>query len=161
RLREAAGDTALRLRHCDWVADFVAEIDVLPGAQQRRWLDLIEREQDNLRAALEFCLRQPTSAHVGLLMAARCWLHWSAGGHLGEARRWLTALLEAAPDASLARARALATLAMVALSAGDTRTADVALDEGAQLSRRMELEEEIPFLTLLSGVSAYMQADFG
>src|SRR5262249_56667059 len=101
----------------------VGQADTLPGAQQARWLDLIQREQDNLRAALDFCVKDPESAEIGLRMLAQCWLHWIARGHLGEARRWLTALLDVAPAVSRARARALSTLAMISLSTGATRVA--------------------------------------
>jgi non-specific serine/threonine protein kinase len=160
-LRKSGAERAQRLRHRDWVADCVGEADVLAGAHQPRWLDLMQREHDNLRAALDFCLKEAESAEIGLLMAAQCWLYWIARGHLGEARRWLTALLEVAPGPSRARVRALATLAMVDMSVGDARAADAALDEGSQLCRSMLYEDAAPFYTLLTGISAYMQLDFG
>jgi non-specific serine/threonine protein kinase len=160
-LREAGAERDLRRRHRDWVASLVAEADGLPGAHQARWLDRTEREQENLRAALEFCLREPGSAATGLLMAAQCWLHWIARGHLGEARRWLTGLLDVAPEPTPARARALATLAMVALSGADTRTADLAVEEGLQLLRHVGDTRTAAFCQLWGGVSAYMQHDFG
>ena len=158
-LRNADTERDLRRRHVGWVAGLVAEADTLAGTQQARWLDLIEREQDNLRAALDFCLREPGASTTGLLMLGQSWLHWIARGHLGEARRWLTALLGVAAQATPARARALATSAMVALSAGDVHMADLAAAEGLEVAQQVGDARTAASCETWQGIAAYMQHD--
>ncbi len=160
-LRNLDAQRELRRRHLNWVAGFVAEADTLAGAQQARWLDLMDREQDSLRAALDFCLHDPALHTTGQLMLGQSWLHWVARGHLGEARRWLTALLEVAPGATPPRARALATLAMVALSGGDARMAELVAEEGALVARQVGDTRSAASCETWQGIAAYMQHDFG
>jgi predicted ATPase/DNA-binding XRE family transcriptional regulator len=57
------------------------------------WLAVLEREHDNLRAALRWAIRHrevDIGARLGLMM----WRFWSEQFHLGEGRRWLEAVLE-------------------------------------------------------------------
>ena len=57
------------------------------------WLAVLEREHDNLRAALRWAIRHrevDIGARLGLMM----WRFWSENFHLGEGRRWLEAVLE-------------------------------------------------------------------
>jgi non-specific serine/threonine protein kinase len=159
-LRQSAEENALRLRHCAWVADFATRAESLVGAEQAAWLDTVEREQEHLRAALDFCLNEPDAATTGLRIAAQCWLHWIARGHLGEARRWLTSLLEKAPPESTDRARALVTLAMVALSGADVRRAVEAVDEARPLAQETGDVRTAAYCDVWGGVAAYMQHDF-
>jgi predicted ATPase/transcriptional regulator with XRE-family HTH domain len=75
----------------------------LTGAQQAEWLESLEREHDNLRAALEWCL-QDTSGRpdLGLRLAGALWRFWYMRGHLSEGRGWL--------DKMLARSAQLASM---------------------------------------------------
>jgi predicted ATPase/class 3 adenylate cyclase len=58
----------------------------LQGADSRRWLDRLERDHDNLRAALAWAMAAPDpSTAVGLVFAL--WRFWQQRGHLAEARR--------------------------------------------------------------------------
>jgi tetratricopeptide (TPR) repeat protein len=57
------------------------------------WLVVLEREHDNLRAALRWAVRHrevDIAARLGLMM----WRFWSENFHVGEGRRWLEAVLE-------------------------------------------------------------------
>jgi predicted ATPase/class 3 adenylate cyclase/DNA-binding CsgD family transcriptional regulator len=81
----------------------------LRGRDEAIWLDRLEVEFDNIRAALAFSVADPDSAEAGLRLAAG--LHWFCNmrGHAGEVLKALDVLLER-PDARVptrARARAL------------------------------------------------------
>src|SRR6202020_1722352 len=81
----------------------------LRGRDEAAWLDRLEAEFDNIRAALAFSIADPGGAEPGLRLAAG--LHWFCNmrGHSGEVLEALDVLLER-PDARLptrARARAL------------------------------------------------------
>jgi predicted ATPase/DNA-binding CsgD family transcriptional regulator len=92
RLAEAGREMALRRRHRDWYAALAARQEGL-GAEQVQWIDGLDADHDNVRAALEFCLAEPGETAAGLRMACDLWLYWEARGHLTEGRRYLDALL--------------------------------------------------------------------
>lgn len=79
----------------------------LKGGEQPAWLQRLEADHDNFRAALEWFLahRDPERA---LRLSGSLWLFWYMHGHVSEARRWLARSLDAAPAvASEPRATAL------------------------------------------------------
>ena len=136
RLAEAGGQAALRRRHRDWYAAFAARQESL-SAGQLEWIDGLDADHGNVRAALEFCLSEPGEAEAGLRMACDLWLYWEARGHLTEGRRFLDALIgrvRHAPDLAIRGMWAAGYLALVqgdghaarsrlqdALSAGNSR----------------------------------------
>jgi predicted ATPase/class 3 adenylate cyclase len=79
------------------------------GPDETTWLDRVEAEFDNIRAALAYSLTDPGSAEPGLRLAAGLHRFCTTRGHGGEVLEALTALLER-PDARVptrARAKAL------------------------------------------------------
>jgi predicted ATPase/DNA-binding CsgD family transcriptional regulator len=86
----------------------------LAGPDQVAWLDRLDAELDNLRAAIAFCLTQP-DPEPGLRLAASLRVFWRIRGHAAEGASMLQALLDApaAQGTTLARARALRAAAQV------------------------------------------------
>jgi predicted ATPase/DNA-binding NarL/FixJ family response regulator len=82
----------------------------LTGAHRGEWLDRLERDHDNLRAALAHLIGQG-QAGLALRLAGASWWFWYFHGHLSEGRRWLheaLALAATAPaPAAEARSQAL------------------------------------------------------
>ncbi|HEX9313114.1 MAG TPA: hypothetical protein VGA30_09905, partial [Actinomycetota bacterium] len=79
------------------------------------WLDRLEREHANLRAALRRAI-QTGEAESGLRMAGALWRFWLMRGHLAEGRRWTDEVL-AMPEAAartVGRARGLSAKAGLA-----------------------------------------------
>src|SRR5580692_1603331 len=70
----------------------------LRGPAEHRWLDRIEAEFDNIRAALAFSIADPGSAEPGLRLAAGLRAFVFSRGHSGEVIEALGALL-GRPDA--------------------------------------------------------------
>jgi non-specific serine/threonine protein kinase len=106
----AAGEAeAMRDRHLGWSLS-LAELakPELIGPRQVAWLDRLEQEQDNLRAALEWALeREP--ADRALRLAAAVWRLWHVRDRIGEGREWLLRVLAVpvAAEPTLARAEML------------------------------------------------------
>ena len=57
-----------------------------PGADQRRWLDRLELEHDDIRAVLDRAVAAPDPP-VAIGLAFAMWRFWQKHGHLAEARR--------------------------------------------------------------------------
>ncbi|MFF7387517.1 LuxR C-terminal-related transcriptional regulator [Streptomyces scabiei] len=99
--------TETRRRHRDHFARLGAEYEqAWFGPDQTEITERIRIDQDNFRAALDFCLTTPGEAQAGLRLAARLWFHWVAGGIWGEGRHWMDGALRAGarPDVALTRA---------------------------------------------------------
>jgi non-specific serine/threonine protein kinase len=116
RVGEAA---AVRDRHLDWCQTLTEQAhQALPGPEQARWLARLDREHDNLRAALQWALDRGLSTR-GLRVAGGLGTFWLRGGHQREGRRWLEMLLALPADgtddaAAAARATALEAAAWLA-----------------------------------------------
>ncbi|MBV6757900.1 protein kinase domain-containing protein [Rhodococcus opacus] len=95
--REKAQQTGnysdLRRRHRDWYRQLArtAEAEFI-GPRQIEWLARFNREQSNLRDAMEFCLAEG-DVEEGLQIATAACLHWGTRGLLSETRRWLDRFL--------------------------------------------------------------------
>ena len=108
RLAEAGEAEALRNRHCDFYLQLAEEIEPrLYGPEQGVWYDCLEREYNNLRAALEWCHREANGDRA-LRFAIALSAFWDVRGYFKEGQAHQVAAL--ARESSLgaaARARAL------------------------------------------------------
>jgi predicted ATPase/class 3 adenylate cyclase len=90
--------------------------------RQAAWIDRLESEHDNLRAALDWCAGH--SPEAGLCLAGALHWFWHIRGHFTEGRRRLEMALAAAPSAGVsARRTALCAAAQLAGSMGDDEQA--------------------------------------
>jgi predicted ATPase/class 3 adenylate cyclase len=105
----------------------------LTAADQGNWLDRLETEQPNLRAALDrLTIHKPAQA---LRMAANLFWLWDIRGYLSEGRRRLFDVLAAAPGDGDVRARALFGAGRMELVLGEAAAAEPWLAESASLAR--------------------------
>ena len=87
----------------------------LKGAEQLEWLDRLEEEHDNIRAALGWSFGRG-EAEAGLRLAGALVRFWYVRGHLSKGRRWLEEGLVEADSSEVApsvRAKALVGLGLV------------------------------------------------
>jgi predicted ATPase/class 3 adenylate cyclase/DNA-binding CsgD family transcriptional regulator len=109
-LRPGSELSETRAAHRDYYLALVETADMhLRGPDEAIWLDRLEADFDNIRAALAFSVADPVSAEPGLRLAAALHRFCNMRGHGGEVLEALTALLQR-PDARMptrARARAL------------------------------------------------------
>ncbi|HLK57221.1 MAG TPA: tetratricopeptide repeat protein [Chthonomonadaceae bacterium] len=93
RLAEAGQTRAYRMRHRDYFYRMAKETRPGPtGPEQAHRMRLLEREYDNLRAALDFCLKgsdQTADARVGIRLAAELPTFWEVSGRCTEGRDYL------------------------------------------------------------------------
>jgi len=165
RLLAASGEgEALRRRHAAYYVALAEEIEPeLMGPRQASSLARLEREHDNLRAALRWA-RECGDRTIGLRLGAALWRFWWTRGYLAEGRRWLDAFLGLAPGAEgldPVRARALGAAGVLAAIAGAYDRATTLLDEALALRRALGDERGIAVtLGNLGGVAMKM-GDYG
>jgi predicted ATPase/DNA-binding CsgD family transcriptional regulator len=107
----------------------------LRGRDEAAWLDRLEAEFDNIRAALAFSVADPGTAEPGLRLAAGLRWFCHMRGHGGEVLEALNALLER-PDAPMsARARALAASCHLLNQFGDHSAIASRAEEAIKIAR--------------------------
>lgn len=111
------------------------------GASQRAWLDRLETEHDNVRAALD-CFQErddPDALNQGLLLAGQMHWFWHLKGHFSEGRARLEQMIGASRDqTSPGCATALTGLGDLALAIGDHGTGRTALERSVALWRTFD-----------------------
>ncbi len=135
RLEESEESEAIQRRHAEFFLALAEEAEPeVEGPQQAAWLERLEAEHDNLRAALSWSLERGEEAELGLRVAGALGQFWYLRGYFGEGRRWLEeALAKASPASTAARANALHRLSFLAYLQGDLDRAQEASEEGLKL----------------------------
>jgi predicted ATPase/DNA-binding CsgD family transcriptional regulator len=127
RLRGAHADAFLA------VAETAGHL--LAGQGEREWLERLDAEHDNIRAAIDWYHQEDPAAALRLA-AVMSWF-WALHGHYTEGRQRLRQLLGLVSGEDTVRVRALNGAAWLALSQGDYMDADRLLGESTVLSRRL------------------------
>jgi predicted ATPase/class 3 adenylate cyclase len=107
----------------------------LRGPAQPDWLERLEQEHDNFRAALKRGLGE-REIELSLRLAAALELFWDYRGHYAEGRRWLEdALLGSEEGAAATRAKAANVAAFLAWRQGDLERARALAEMAVALGR--------------------------
>jgi predicted ATPase/DNA-binding NarL/FixJ family response regulator len=114
RLVEAGEAAATRDRHLAWLLAFVEALEPELQRDLDGWRTRLERERDNLRAALDWGLAAPDPERGRRLAAGLPWL-WHLHRHGREGLEYLRRAIDRAPDdRSTLQARLLTGIALVA-----------------------------------------------
>jgi len=107
----------------------------LHGPDAAPWIQRLNREQENFRAALTWTL-QEGEGQAALRLALALWWGWYVGGSLREGRTWIESALAAVPDppANL-RAKALYAAGVIAWRQGEFQTAAGMGEQSLHISR--------------------------
>jgi predicted ATPase/DNA-binding CsgD family transcriptional regulator len=135
-LRAGSELAEARAAHRDHYLALVETADThLRGPNEAVWLDQLELEFDNVRAALAFSLADPDSAEPGLRLATGLRWFCNMRGHGGEVLQALNVLLER-PDTRLPiRARALTAACHLLNNFGDGSAVPSMADEAIRIAR--------------------------
>ncbi|WKN60535.1 protein kinase (plasmid) [Rhodococcus opacus] len=152
--------TELRCRHRDWYRQLAleAESDWI-SSRQLDWIARLDREQTNLREAMEFCLSDDAS--VGLTIAAALQPFWQARGLFSEGRRWLDRLLAQPWETpTVERVKALHAHSVLAELQGDLIAASDSVAEGRKVAQQVTDSTADAFVALAEGTLALYHGDF-
>ncbi len=143
---EGSGEAeAVRRAHAEYFLALAEEAEpMLWGAEDAAWLDRLEQEHDNMRAALSWAIEHEEATLALRVGGALRWF-WYMEGYYGEGRRWLEAALgkDLGAAAAEARARALEGVGWLASSQGDLDRAQAVAKEGLKLSTEAGLSKVI------------------
>jgi predicted ATPase/DNA-binding SARP family transcriptional activator len=136
---EASGEAAaVRTRHARYFLGFAEEAEphlIGPGSHVA-WLDRLEAEHANLRAAIDW-FEGSGAGECVLRLSAALWQFWGLNGHIREGRARLERALGADERPTAARAKALSRAADMALDSGDVATAGERAREALDLHRML------------------------
>jgi predicted ATPase/transcriptional regulator with XRE-family HTH domain len=163
RLAERGEEGEIRRRHAEYCLALVEEADPhLRTAGQGAWLERLEAERGNLRAALAWAIEGPGQAELGLRLVGGFWWFWTVRGCLSEGRYWAGKALEKGEGAPPGcRARVLAGDGALAWQQGDLDGARALLRESIALYREPSVAPGWDFVLALTGYAmvASWQAD--
>ncbi len=165
---EASGEREeIRRAHANYYVALAEEAEPkLCSAERENWVHRLEREHDNIRAALSWSVERKEAA-TALRLGGALWRFWLLQGHLSEGRQWLEkALTIGVPQAgrltgtesgglttqvsSVVRAKALNGAGVLAHYQGDYRQAKVLCEESLALFR--ELGDKRGMVASLNGL---------
>lgn len=132
----------------------------LYGARQIEWLQILEDENENMRAALEWALQRNVGA--GQELAGALWWSWDLRGYLREGYEWLMKILDASSkNETLIRAKLFAGAAWLAGLLGYLDQKKALAEESFALYQKLEDKTGIavPLITLAS-VASNQEADY-
>ncbi|HEV2253187.1 MAG TPA: LuxR C-terminal-related transcriptional regulator [Streptosporangiaceae bacterium] len=134
RLRELGEEITAQRRHLAWICA-LAKVAGAWDARQAEVFRQMDRDRDNLWAALEFCLRQPGEVAVAAELALDLSVYWVCHGPLSDVRRILASLTHMTPPESLPRAQLLWVTATVATTQNDYGACAALCEESLRIGR--------------------------
>jgi predicted ATPase/DNA-binding CsgD family transcriptional regulator len=161
KLEEYGEELVLAERHRDWYEDLVERAGrEWIGERQAYWLRRLNREHPNLRAALDFCLREAGEPERALHILSRLpALYWWGRGMFNEGRGWLDRALDRAAAPTRYRARALLLAGRMAFAQHDLDGWQRRLSEGEDLGRRLGDAAALSYATFIRGTVALFDND--
>jgi predicted ATPase len=161
KLEECGEAEVLRSRHAYYFQALAEEGDIqLRGPQEGEWLERLEAEHDNLRAALQWTLEKGNGESACQIAGNLGWF-WYLRGYLSEGRKWLEAVLSLGSGAPLsAKAMALNSLGCLCWTQGDLDRARPLLEESLHLFREVDNKWGIAEALNNLGIVAAIQADY-
>jgi predicted ATPase/class 3 adenylate cyclase len=139
QLRASGEIDDLKRRHAGHFAGLAAEAEAhLSADDQVEWLDRLDREHANLRAALQWLI-EAGDADRAQETAGALWRFWQQRGHLAEGLGWfeLVLTMPAGRDATPARAKALIGAGGTAWWQQDRVAAGTAYEEAVAIERKL------------------------
>jgi predicted ATPase/DNA-binding CsgD family transcriptional regulator len=118
RLHEIGELGMTQQRHLDWIRA-LGEVIGAWDSRQVASFNRMQREQDNLWAALDYSSEQPDGVVTASELAQLLLPYWVSRGPFGDVRRVLVSLAQLAPENSVARGRLFWVAAIMAASQND------------------------------------------
>ncbi len=161
RLQESGEAEEIRRAHAAYFLSLAEQAEPeLRGPGQVGWLERLEAEHDNMRAALSWSLERG-EAETTLRLTGALWWFWFLRGYVSEGVGWLErALAQPGCAPPSARARVLHGAGWLVEGQGDYGRAMSFYEEGLALFREASDEESVAFLACCMGWAALLRGDY-
>ena len=140
RLAESGEERTFRKRHADEFAHLAEAAYNERGEAEAEWSSRLDRDHDDLRAALEWVSTEDPDAALGLA-GALGWF-WLARGYLTEGDAHLRAVLSTSGGSDRARARALTASGALAARTGKVEEGRTRLEQAVGRWRELGDQKE-------------------
>ena len=157
---DSSGESeSIRRKHAEYFVAFGEQAEpFVQAAQSAEWLDRLEEEHDNLRAAMRWSLENDPAMAVRLAVALRNF--WLLHSHLSEGYAWLKAALEHSAELPAPlRFKLMNGLGLVARWRGDYETARNAYADGLAAGKEAGDNQGIALSSRGLGLVAMQQGD--
>ncbi|MEV0230926.1 hypothetical protein [Nonomuraea sp. NPDC050786] len=150
----------MRHRHLEYYLSLAQRSeDAWSGPRQIHWFALMRQEHDNVRVALEHALRTPGKQVLALTLLSSLWFMWVCCGFVREGRLYLERALEANPEVSKERCKALWVLSYVRSAQGDSAGAQAAAETCSTEAARVGDSNATVLASKMEGTVALLQGD--
>jgi len=137
QLKDSGEAEMLQGRHAEHFLALGEEAEPFTSVEYSgEWIERLEREHDNLRAALDH-FAASGEHELGLQLAGALADFWREGGHVAEGRRRLESALQGQQRPTAVHARALTGAAFMAYGSGDIPAARSTAERALELHRRL------------------------
>jgi non-specific serine/threonine protein kinase len=134
KLEESGEAEDTRRRHTEYMLALAEECEPkLKGPNQLEWMERLEAEHDNMRAALSWAIERG-EAETAARLGGALWWFWLVRGNLSEGSSWLKAALNGNPPPPV-RAKALTGAGRLMSEQGALQEARALLEESVALFR--------------------------
>jgi tetratricopeptide (TPR) repeat protein len=153
RLDDADEGEELRRSHADHFQALAERAEPYVHRDSLEWVDRLEQEHDNIRAALDWLETSGHAERVVHLVGA-LWRFWYLKSHLTEGRRRLEDALGTDGPATAAQAKLLTGAAVMALNLGDTSPARMRAEQALAMYRAVGDDWGAAYATMMMGTAA-------
>ncbi len=152
----------LQHHHYQYYLNFARQaVSKLNGPEQKHWLNNLDKEYDNLRAALQWC-QETRAIDEGLQLSTELWRFWLIRGYLPEGRYWLNLFLQAQSTQStpsIIRARALEGICVLLTRQKDFSGATTLANEALSLGQQLDDKDIVGTVSSALAEIAYAQGN--
>jgi predicted ATPase/transcriptional regulator with XRE-family HTH domain len=159
------GQVTAQQRHYAYFLTLVeAANQKLKGPDQLEWLNRLEQELANLRAAWEWALKSNAAAQYmdepALRLSGALRWFWRMRGHFHEGRTWLMEALQQSPQKPTAgRASVLLGMSLLLNGLGDLGAARHLAEESAAIYRELSDEQGLAEALTITGLTLVWQGE--
>ena len=153
---------SLQEKHCSYFLAFAkdASSSIKQGGEELLWLNLVEKEYDNLQQALTWAIETRKDPALAMELGTSIHIFWLTRGYLTEARSWLTKILALDSSPTIARSNLLRFASDYASAQGDFSQANLFEEEAMSISQ--VLGDEMGIYSSMDGIAmmAGMNGDY-
>jgi non-specific serine/threonine protein kinase len=153
RLAESGEMESLRGRHAEYYGDLIinqASYGIFFASNLH-----LQREIDNIRATLRWCVATPKDIELGARLVWILQWFWHGRGYFSEGRRWTKQILASAflTDGSKSQAMALAASGFLAVWQGEHEEGLVQVEKSLTIAQKLKDEQMMPLLLMINAIA--------